>query len=58
MHNVVRHLCGLNDIGRKKVDAVAEKIMNINPNIKINIIPKDCVKPMSNMRKHSKIQML
>ena len=43
MHNVIRHLCGLNDIGRKKVDAVAEKIMNINPNIKINIIPKDCV---------------
>ncbi len=31
-HNICRHQCGSNDLGRYKVDAVRDKILNINPN--------------------------
>lgn len=35
IHNVCRHQCNLTDVGRYKVDAIAERIMQINPNAKI-----------------------
>lgn len=35
IHNVCRHCCNLTDIGRYKVDAVAERILQINPNAQI-----------------------
>lgn len=31
IHNVCRHQCSLKDVGRYKVDAVAERILQINP---------------------------
>ena len=35
IHNVCRHQCGLNDVGRYKVDAVAERLYRINPQVQI-----------------------
>ena len=35
IHNVCRHCCNLTDIGRYKVDAVADRILQINPNAEI-----------------------
>lgn len=35
IHNVCRHQCNHTDIGRFKVDAVAERILQINPNAQI-----------------------
>lgn len=31
VHNICRHQCGFSDLGRYKVDAVRDKILNINP---------------------------
>ena len=31
MHNICRHQCGFDDLGRYKVDAVKDKVKNINP---------------------------
>lgn len=35
IHNVCRHQCNLTDVGRYKVDAVAERIYRINPQAQI-----------------------
>lgn len=35
IHNVCRHQCNHTDLGRFKVDAVAERILQINPNAQI-----------------------
>ena len=35
IHNICRHQCGFSDIGRFKVDAVADRIWDINPNAHI-----------------------
>ncbi len=35
IHNICRHQCGYNDLGRYKVDAVKDKILNINPNAEV-----------------------
>ena len=35
IHNVCRHQCGLNDVGRYKVDAISDKIHQINPLAKV-----------------------
>ena len=35
IHNICRHCCNLTDIGRYKVDAVADRILQINPNAEI-----------------------
>ncbi len=35
IHNICRHQCGFSDIGRYKVDAVADRIWDINPNAQI-----------------------
>ena len=35
IHNICRHQCGLRDVGRRKVDAVKERILCINPNAEV-----------------------
>ncbi len=35
IHNICRHQCGFDDLGRYKVDAVKDKILNINPNAEV-----------------------
>lgn len=35
IHNICRHQCSLSDVGRYKVDAVAERIAQINPQAQI-----------------------
>ena len=35
IHNVCRHQCNLTDVGRYKVDAVAERILQINPQAQV-----------------------
>ncbi len=35
-HNICRHQCGLYDIGRYKVDAVADRMRQINPEIRVS----------------------
>jgi molybdopterin/thiamine biosynthesis adenylyltransferase len=34
-HNICRHQCGILDVGKYKVDAVKERILQINPNAKV-----------------------
>lgn len=35
VHNVCRHQCGFDDLGRYKVDAVRDKVLNINPGARV-----------------------
>jgi molybdopterin/thiamine biosynthesis adenylyltransferase len=35
IHNICRHQCGFDDLGRYKVDAIRDKILNINPKAEI-----------------------
>lgn len=37
IHNICRHQCGFDDLGRYKVDAVKDKILNINPDAEVII---------------------
>lgn len=37
IHNVCRHQCSLKDVGRYKVDAVSERIRQINPSAEIKV---------------------
>ena len=39
--NVIRHVCGRSYLGRKKVDAVAEVLLDRNPNVKVSKIDAD-----------------
>ena len=34
-HNICRHQCGVKDVGKNKVDALEERILDINPNAKV-----------------------
>lgn len=40
IHNICRHQCGFDDLGRYKVDAVKDKILNINPNANVTTYRK------------------
>ena len=44
VHNVGRHVCTLEDVGRPKVDAMRDRIHAINPNAKIECIRRDVTK--------------
>ena len=35
-HNISRHQCGVYDVGKRKVDAVKERILAINPSAQVN----------------------
>ena len=37
-HNVCRHQCGLGDVGRWKVNAVRDRILNINPGAEVDAL--------------------
>ena len=39
-HNISRHQCGIRDVGRFKVEAVKERILNINPYCEVNAFPE------------------
>jgi len=34
-HNICRHQCGVSDVGKYKVDALKQRILDINPNAKV-----------------------
>jgi molybdopterin/thiamine biosynthesis adenylyltransferase len=38
-HNLCRHQCGITDVGRLKVNAVRDRILDINPNAKVQATP-------------------
>ena len=40
IHNICRHQCGIDDLGRYKVDAVRDKILNINPKANVTVFRK------------------
>ena len=44
VHNIIRHLCDLQDLGRFKTDAVKDKLLRINPDLKVTTIASDFVK--------------
>lgn len=46
-HNCIRHLASLNDVGRWKVEAVAEVALIHNPYVEIEIYPCDIFSPHS-----------
>ena len=41
LHNLSRHACGINDLGRLKTDAVADLIWGKNPYAKVEKLPLD-----------------
>lgn len=38
-HNLCRHQCGISDVGRLKVAAVRDRILEINPNANVEVAP-------------------
>lgn len=38
VHNICRHICGISDIGRAKVDAVKDLILDKNPRANVDVI--------------------
>ena len=53
IHNICRHQCGFEDLGRYKVDAVRDRILNINPHaevltyrLPVQRVPKDELKAL------------
>ena len=40
IHNVCRHQCNLTDVGRYKVDALKDRILQINPNADVKAVSK------------------
>lgn len=40
IHNICRHQCNLTDLGRYKVSAVKERILQINPNAEVVTFPR------------------
>ena len=51
VHNIIRHACDLNDLGRFKTDAVAEKLNRVNPDVNIQNIKKDFVEDYESVKK-------
>lgn len=44
VHNVARHICTRQDLGRRKVDAVRDHILSINPNAEVTTVHEDATK--------------
>lgn len=40
IHNICRHQCNMIDVGRYKVDALKDRILQINPNADVKAVPK------------------
>ena len=43
-HNIIRHILGYRDLGRDKVDAVKDHLLNINPECQVEAVSLDVVK--------------
>lgn len=41
VHNVARHICTGRDLGRRKVDAVRDHVLSINPNAEVTPVHED-----------------
>lgn len=41
VENVIRHVCGMKDVGRHKVEAVRDRILDINPNARLKTYQMD-----------------
>jgi len=41
LHNVIRHVCGIRDVGRFKTDSVKDAILNVNPHAEIVCLHAD-----------------
>jgi molybdopterin/thiamine biosynthesis adenylyltransferase len=48
-HNISRHQCGLHELGRLKVDALRDRIMDICPSIRVQAHPIDVVEDQDNI---------
>jgi molybdopterin/thiamine biosynthesis adenylyltransferase len=48
-HNVVRHACGVRDLGRLKTEAVKDEILNFNPFATVECHDVDVLSPASNL---------
>ena len=51
IHNIIRHLCDLKDLGRNKTDAVSDKLKSINPDIKCTGFVLDFVNDFKKIQK-------
>lgn len=49
LHNLSRHICSLNDLGRLKTDAVADVIKGKNPYARIDKLPIDVSKNLDDL---------
>jgi len=50
IHNIVRHACGMRDIGKYKTEAVKDAILNINPEAEVNCFNVDVIDNKSILR--------
>ena len=49
VHNVSRHICTRRDLGRRKVDAVADHILSINPTAEVVPVHQDATEAQDDM---------
>ena len=54
VHNIIRHLCDFDDLGRYKTNAVADRIKKINPNLDITLLNNDIVHDLNKIEKDIK----
>ena len=52
IHNIIRHLCDLTDLGRFKADAVKDKLLAINPELTVKAVKYDFVQDYDKISKH------
>ena len=48
-HNVIRHVLGYRDLGRLKIEALRDHLLNINPECKVETVSLDAVKDRQRM---------
>ena len=51
VHNIIRHLCDLDDLGRYKTDAVADRLKKINPAVNLQLFKEDFVQDFEKIEK-------
>lgn len=49
VHNVARHICTRQDLGRRKVDAVRDHILSINPNAEVTTVHEDATAALDDL---------
>jgi len=48
-HNIIRHTCGYSDLGRPKVEALRDRLLDINPECNVEIFSIDVTKDMDTL---------